>query len=59
MTFSYNINVVEFQQEQDEELNIPNEKEDVECLENDGKILSLLKNLSIWTIHEGNLYLIS
>lgn len=43
----------------DSELKIENEKEDVECIEEDMRLWELLKNITIWTVHEKRLYFIS
>lgn len=41
------------------EMEIPNEKEDEECIYKDGEFINMLTNGSIWSIHSKNLYIIS
>ncbi len=40
-------------------MEIPNEKEDEECIYKDGEFINMLTNGSIWSIHSKNLYIIS
>ena len=58
MTFSYNM-LIEKISAKDDDLEIENTEEDLKCLEEHKKVLHMLENVSIWTIHSRKLYLIS
>lgn len=40
-------------------MEIPNEQEDIKCINGTGEFENILLNVSIWTVHENILYMIS
>ena len=57
-TFSYNLYVKEILST-DIEMQIPNDPKDIECIKKDGEFFNILSSSSIWTVHGGQLFVVS